>query len=75
MLPVTPSKQALLEREMRTLRVVVRLLSALFLAVAARSLIDGLSVTRGVCAALVATLLLIGAALIRRGRLEIACRP
>jgi hypothetical protein len=59
---------------MRTLGVVLRLLSALLVAVVARLLIDGLSMTRGVCAALVATLLLIGAALIRRGRLEIACR-
>jgi hypothetical protein len=71
---VTPSQQALLEREMRALGVVVRLLGALLLAVVARLLINGLSVTGGVCAALVATLLLIGAALIRRGWLEIACR-
>jgi hypothetical protein len=57
------SRQALLEREMGRLRVVLRLLSALLLALVARSLADGVSVASGLCVALVASLLLFGTAL------------
>lgn len=48
---------------MRTLRVVVGLLSALLLALIARLLVDGISVAGGVCTALVVALLLIGGVL------------
>jgi hypothetical protein len=66
--PRVISRQALVERELRRLAVLVRVLSVVLLTLTGRVLLGGLTGHCEVAAALVATVLAVAAALLRKGR-------
>ncbi len=71
--PGAISKRARVEREMRRLAVLVRLLAVILLSLLARAVFDGLTVSVGVGVAVVVALLVFATGLLRMGRrIEIA---
>ena len=63
------AKQARVEKVLRELRLLIRLLTAALLALSARALADGLTVGIAISWALAAGLLSLSMALVHRGRL------